>query len=273
LELKLAEADRIDLTSIDLSMLSAEALDEILAGASFSIASEDDLLGRLLSLGGEYRPLLNRIEMRFLNAAGLEMLAEHFPFPHECVVCGILDCLLHHPRRSGWHSAIVADFPKLFEDFKDKQFTLLWRGTRDGFAACDFHSRCDGHANTLTVILDTKGNIFGGFTPVEWDSKSSSKADPSVRSFLFTLKNPHKFPARRFALKAAKKDKAIYCGSGFGAHFYDIGVFDNCNTNTNSWTHFFGQTYTNDAGLDGKTFFTGSRDFQVKEIEVFEITD
>jgi hypothetical protein len=32
-----------------------------------------------------------------------------------------------------WNSAIVADFPKLFEDFKQKRFTLLWRGSRDGF--------------------------------------------------------------------------------------------------------------------------------------------
>jgi hypothetical protein len=40
----------------------------------------------------------------------------------------------------------------------------------DAFRANQFHRRCDGHANTLTVILDTKGNIFGGFTPVEWES-------------------------------------------------------------------------------------------------------
>jgi hypothetical protein len=29
------------------------------------------------------------------------------------------------PPPSGWNCAIVADFPKLFEDFKRKQFTLL----------------------------------------------------------------------------------------------------------------------------------------------------
>jgi hypothetical protein len=59
------------------------------------------------------------------------------------------------PPPSGWNSAIVPDFPKLFDDFKTKQFTLLWRGSRDGFGAEDFqpplrrapeHSDCDfGH--------------------------------------------------------------------------------------------------------------------------------
>jgi hypothetical protein len=208
LKLKLAEADRIDLTSFDLSMLSAEALDEILAGASFSIASEDDLLERLLSLGDEYRPLLRRIEIRFLSAAGLAILAQHFVFPPECVCCSILDRLV--PPPSGWSSEIVPDFPRLFEDFKQKQFTLLWRGSRDGFGACAFHRRCDGYQNTLTVIVDTDGNIFGGFTPVEWDltrrrGHSSNpfdlgwRQDRSMKSFVFTLKNPQNVPARRYA--------------------------------------------------------------------------
>jgi hypothetical protein len=30
---------------------------------------------------------------------------------------------------------------------------------------------------------------LGGFTPVEWDSKSYTKGDDSLRRFLFTLRN------------------------------------------------------------------------------------
>jgi hypothetical protein len=133
------------------------------------------------------------------------------------------------------------------------------------------------------VILETDGNIFGGFTPSEWaarkwnrkleDEDNCFKADPSLKSFLFTLKNPHNVPARRFPLKADKKDKAIYCESELGPCFWDIGVSDNCNANTNSGTYNFRSSYANDTGLDGETFFTGSKYFKVKEIEVFEITD
>jgi hypothetical protein len=71
----------------------------------------------------------------------------------------------------GFDSRIVSDFPTIFAEFRGKQFKLLWRGTRDGFRASQFHGRCDGHTNTLTVILDTNWNIFGGFTPVEWESR------------------------------------------------------------------------------------------------------
>jgi hypothetical protein len=68
-------------------------------------------------------------------------------------------------------SLIIADFPALFTEFRGKRFMLLWRGSRDGFGRRHFHRRCDGHANTFLLILDTAGNIFGGFTPVEWQSR------------------------------------------------------------------------------------------------------
>jgi hypothetical protein len=123
---------------------------------------------------------------------------------------------------------IVPDFPELFEDFRNKQFPLLWRGSRDGFTVEDFHSRCDGRPNTLTVILESDRSIFGGFSPVTWDSTRKWKVDPSLKSFLFTLRNPYSVPARQFALKAEKKDRAIYCSSTYGPDFGDIQVFDHC---------------------------------------------
>jgi hypothetical protein len=182
---------------------------------------------------------------------------------------------------AGWNSAIVRDFPKIFECFKQNHFTLLWRGSRDGFRPSDFHKRCDAHPNTMTVIMDTDGNVFGGCTPVRWESRTWNgkygkdnncyKGDQSLKSFLFTLKNPHNVPARRFALKAEGSQAAIFCECDWGPSFVDIYVADNCNTDTRSYICSLGQSYINDTGLQGNTFFTGSKNFQVKEIEVFEI--
>jgi hypothetical protein len=136
------------------------------------------------------------------------------------------------------------------------------RGSRDGFGAGDFHCRCDGHAPTLALIEDTAGNIFGGFTPVGWESSRAifggNKADPSVNGFLFRLKNPHNFPARKFALKAKEKYRAIWCDSGHGPHFFG-----------SAYANDSGSAYANDTGLDGTTVLTGSLGFTVKEIEVF----
>jgi hypothetical protein len=181
-------------------------------------------------------------------------------------------------------SLIISDIPDIFAEFRGKQISLLWRGSRDGFQAQEFHRRCDGHANTLTVIFDTNGNIFGGFTPVEWESRVHNygvgddnnclKADDSLKNFLFTLNNPHNIPTRRFALKAEKKQSALYCNGWCGPRFgdaSDICISSDCNTNTISHT-FLGSSYTNDTGLDTDIILTGGRYFQVAEIEVFEIT-
>lgn len=158
--------------------------------------------------------------------------------------------------------------------FWGNHFVLLWRGTRDGFTAHDFHTRCDGHANTIVIVLDTSGNIFGGFTPLAWESDEEGKykVDNQLASFLFTLKNPHNFPAKKFGLKPEEKTRAIYCDSSCGPSFGDdIGVSDNCHKQF-SYTGTFGRTYENDTRLIGKTFFSGPGNFTVKEIEVYEVT-
>jgi hypothetical protein len=112
---------------------------------------------------------------------------------------------------------------------------------------------------------------------VAWESRIGGydeccKADPSLASFVFTLKNPHGFPARKFALKAEEKGRAIRCVFSCCPLFRDIFVFDDCNANARSDSNL-GISYTNDTSLRGKTVLTGSCKFTVKEIEVFEVAD
>jgi hypothetical protein len=79
---------------------------------------------------------------------------------------------------------------RFFAEFS-VSFRFCGGGSRDGFKAVEFRRRADGHANTLTVIFDTKGNIFGAFTPLKLESDLKWKGDDSQKSFVFTLKNPH----------------------------------------------------------------------------------
>ena len=50
------------------------------------------------------------------------------------------------------------------------EWRLLFRASRDGFAALAFHSKCDNKGPTVTVVK-SGGNIFGGFTENAWTSK------------------------------------------------------------------------------------------------------
>jgi hypothetical protein len=92
------------------------------------------------------------------------------------------------------------------------------------------------------------GGIFGGFTPVEWESGDEWKVDYSQKSFLFTMKNPHNIPARRCGLKAERKGEAIDCNSEQG----DIMVLLH-------QRHLTGREYR---------FHGFEEKFQVKQIEI-----
>jgi hypothetical protein len=112
-----------------------------------------------------------------------------------------------------------------------------------------------------------KGTFSAGLR--QWNenhARTGSTSDLRQKSFLFTLKNSHNIPAKRVALNATKQRAFCcyeYCDPSFGD---DIHVWEQCLANTISSSSKF-------IGRDGGIVFTGSNDFQVKEIEVFEITD
>jgi hypothetical protein len=54
--------------------------------------------------------------------ARLSQLSESDDFPKEATA-------------TDWDSVILLDFPSVFEDFRGKRFSLLWRGGRDGSGA------------------------------------------------------------------------------------------------------------------------------------------
>jgi hypothetical protein len=168
-------------------------------GESFVVDSDDALLRILLV--HEHSVFLHYPRLRFLIAALLEDLA----------LCGrmkllwlaVADQLAHSPPALTPElvSLIVSDFPLPFKEFHAKREAFLWRGSRNCFGVTEFHRRCDGRANILTLILDTDGNIFGDFMPVKWESRiwnwkeddeeNCSESDNSAQSSLFTLTNPY----------------------------------------------------------------------------------
>jgi hypothetical protein len=156
---------RLDFESVDVSIVSVEALDSLLLNDSISIESEDALLRVILKLGSGYRDLLRHIRLECLSEDGFSFLEGDLGIPLESVEECAAKQISHPPRRL-FDSQIIADLPEILADFRGKRFSLLWLDSRDGFGSSVFHRRCGCHANNLTVILDTERNIFGGFTPL-----------------------------------------------------------------------------------------------------------
>jgi hypothetical protein len=281
----------------DISFLSFGTLDDLLSRDALQVESENRLLMDLIELGPLFAPLLRHVHFELLSPEGVLFFAQHFFYRDltDAVWEAIVERLKRTAPSSGskttagqskmsvpprLDSRVISEFPSLFSEFAGRVFRLLYRGSRDGFGAANFHEKCDGHANTLVVIQDRNRYVFGGYTPLEWESRNRTvqdvyKCDDILKGFVFTLKNPHNTTAKKFSLKSDQKSRAICCDLSLGPTFgvADLLVADNCNANSNSHTSNLGLTYNNYTGLDGKLFFTGSANFRVKEIEVFQITD
>jgi hypothetical protein len=265
----------------DLRSLDDRTLHGLLSSERLVVENEDALLRLLIGLDVNRCDFFGHIEVSFLSMEGLSLFLSEVQFEDLCdniwlrVICRLKGDYSDEVRRRRYRplhdSSILAQIPVCLEEFVMKRWTLLYRGSRDGFSASNFHEKCDGRSNTLTVIETTKGFVFGGFTPVALASNKSWESDSSRKTFLFTVKNPRGSEGRKFVM--AGTANAIYCDSGYGPLFgagHNIYVVDGCNANSTSYTNL-GTTFTNDTGIDGKQVFTGEYNFTVKEVEVFAI--
>ena len=67
------------------------------------------------------------------------------------------------------------------------EWRLLFRASRDGFAASAFHSKCDNKGPTVTVVKSF-ANIFGGFTEKPWTSPGAGRKFLLQLIIIYTLK-------------------------------------------------------------------------------------
>jgi hypothetical protein len=115
---------------------------------------------------------------------------------------------------------------------------------------------CDGQSPTLTLICDTKGNVFGGFTRSKWQSPiiPPPVPDSSWQGFLFRVKNPYNLDPRVFQLWSKSGASAITLSSRFGPLFGkdNLVISDRCDL-------------MNSSRIPRPLLFTGSQTFKVSE--------
>lgn len=159
---------------------------------------------------------------------------------------------------------------------KAKKATLLYRGSRDGFLGRDFHSRCDNHGDTLTVIKSTSGHIFGGYTNQKWNYTGENEKKRNV-GYIFSLVNSVNKTIRFSFEQALSDDKYRINGPSFGARdetrglIYYLHISNLSNIYKQSFCSLSKTFKYPDFITEGDAFLAGSAFFTVAEIEVFLI--
>ncbi len=144
------------------------------------------------------------------------------------------------------------------------QTKLIYRLSKDGDKAADFHSKCDGKGPTLVIIENTIGKRFGGFTSLKWTSENIYLKN-DLTSFIFSIDNMTKFAC-------TDQIYNIHGGLDYGPTFgggHDLYITDQCSSSDNNYSKF-PYSYGKDIIPDKSFYFiAGSVNFKVKEIEVY----
>ena len=166
-------------------------------------------------------------------------------------------------------------FNKLLEWTGSKSMELLYRGTKDGMKAGNFHNKCDDKGRTICLCLNDKNNIFGGYSSIPWANNGGNKT--SNDCFLFTLTNIYNTEPTKFKYI---KSRSVYHDANYGPVFgggSDLYFGNNSGNFTlqNSNASYFPNSYEDSLGK-GKSVFTGdfnnnNQYIKIKEIEVFRL--
>jgi hypothetical protein len=167
----------------------------------------------------------------------------------------------------------MSELLKLCEFSPNNKWTLLYRATRDGFGAKDFHSKCDNKSPTLSICKAHDSScIFGGFASVTLNGPKIFKSDPNA--FIFSLTNKDNTPLK-MKVEPDEHQNAIQCDMSYGPIFgwSDIAIFNNANSIMSSSSNL-GSVYRHPQYAHGtneaKSFLAGSYKFQLDEIEVYQ---
>ena len=151
-------------------------------------------------------------------------------------------------------------------------WTLIYRASRDGFKADDFHLKCDESEKTITFIKTNELYVFGGYTNAKWNSIEEGKTDPDA--YLVSIVNEENNP---ILIKIKSNDSlAIQTGPDIGPSFglTDFQISSDSNLNKNSFSNlgdsYDFQLYSFESDKARK-FLAGSYNFIVSEIEMYQL--
>jgi hypothetical protein len=153
---------------------------------------------------------------------------------------------------------------------KSTNGTLLYRATRDGFAAQAFHSKCDDKVNTITIIKNNLNYVFGGYASSAWKSSGSTYVSDN-NAFVFSLRRNGESKTEKFMVN--NSDQALQMNSLYGPIFggCDIVVQNNSNVVANSQSNF-GLYYKKPEGSEiTKYYLAGQQGYLTVDIEVYQI--
>ena len=90
------------------------------------------------------------------------------------------------PRLTSIACEYIFEYARINGDTEVTEATLIFRATRDGWDAEDFHRLCDDRGPTLCLVQSEEDYMSAGFTSIAWSSDGTAVEDASAIVFALT---------------------------------------------------------------------------------------
>jgi hypothetical protein len=154
---------------------------------------------------------------------------------------------------------------------KNAHLELAYDGKENEFKARPFHQACDDKGTTITVGKTEGDYVFGMYTTVPWRSNGGQTRNTGT-SWVCRLSTPQSKKVYQ-----AKMKPDIYYGfyhdSDMLPVFASIVLKSRTDCNSNNGTKDYLETDHITEDYDQYNFWTGDRNFTLKELEIYFVTD
>ena len=143
------------------------------------------------------------------------------------------------------------------------KYELIYKMSKNGSKPKDFHKCCDNKGATLTLIETKSKHIFGGFTPVSWNSNDKKFKDIKKETFLFSLNLMKKYNMLNI------EKSAIVCYKEHGPSFGN-GTYINSINSITYYRDIFDIDFYKGLSQGTISAFESSNFFEFKQLELTE---
>ena len=144
------------------------------------------------------------------------------------------------------------------------ELSLIYRSSRDGFSASDFHRKCDNAGPTVTIIKSQFGKICGGYTSRSWTTPAACGTFEDSKAFTFSITRKMKCLVRE-----DKRRVAVCHWTTFGPEFTNEievrGTFKDIYAKAGVFYEVPNEI------IDYDSFYGDANYFSAKEAEVFRV--
>ena len=159
---------------------------------------------------------------------------------------------------------LIEDEIKKLYNKNISKYELLFRASKDGYRSINFHKKCDGINNTVTLVKTTDRKRFGGFTDLSWNNYHNYNYPKSI-NFIFDLEEKEVFHNINYDYNI----KSI--NNNYGPIFEGNNGFkisDNCDRDK---SYFYSNNYNEYNTAIKRNYNNKKNYFYIKDYEVYKL--